>query len=105
VSADTQGTLTGLVLQLDIQAKRLDSGEECKQKAEFVPGLGADRVVAIGNGANDEEMLRHAALGIAVLGVEGMAAKCLNAADIIVPGMAALDLLIYPKRLLATLRA
>jgi soluble P-type ATPase len=91
---------------LRIQAKRLDPGDERKQKAEFVDGLGSQSVVAIGNGANDVEMLHRAALGIAVLGGEGLAAKCLNAADIVVPSIeVALDLLIYPKRLLATLRA
>jgi P-type E1-E2 ATPase len=105
VSADTQGTLAGLASQLGIQAKRLDAGDECEQKAEFVAGLGSDRVVAIGNGANDVEMLHRAALGIAVIGGEGLAAKCLHAADIVVPSTeVALDLLIYPRRLLATLR-
>ena len=106
VSADTQGTLSGLASQLGIQAKRLDAGDECKQKAEFVDGLGSHGVVAIGNGANDVEMLRQAALGIAVLGGEGLAVKCLHAADIVVPSIeVALDLFIYPRRLLATMRA
>jgi P-type E1-E2 ATPase len=106
VSADTQGTLSALAASLEIQVKRLDPGDECKQKAELVDGLGSHSVVAIGNGANDVEMLRQAALGIAVIGGEGLAAKCLTAADIVVPSIAAaLDLLIYPRRLLATLRA
>ena len=105
VSADTQGTLSGLASQLGIQAKRLDPGDECKQKAEFVAGLGSHSVVAIGNGANDVEMLRQATVGIAVMGGEGLAAKCLSAADIVAPSIeAALDLLLYPRRLLATLR-
>jgi P-type E1-E2 ATPase len=106
VSADTQGTLSGLASQLGIQAKRLDPGDECKQKAEFVDGLGSDSVVAIGNGANDVEMLRQAAIGIAVMGGEGLAVGCLTASDLVVPSIeAALDLLIYPRRLLGTLRA
>ncbi len=106
VSADTQGTLSALASQLGIHAKRLDAGDECKQKAELVDGLGSHSVVAIGNGANDEEMLRRAALGIAVLGGEGLAVKCFHAADIVVPDIeVALDLLIHPKRLLATLRS
>jgi P-type E1-E2 ATPase len=65
VSADTQGTLSGLASQLGIQAKRVDPGDECKQKVEFVDGLGFHSVVAIGNGANDAEMLRQAAIWIA----------------------------------------
>jgi P-type E1-E2 ATPase len=71
VSADTQGTLSDLASQLGIKAKRLDPGDECKQKAEFVGELGPHSVVAIGNGANDVEMLRQAAIGIAVIGGRG----------------------------------
>jgi soluble P-type ATPase len=50
-------------------------------------------------------MLRQAALGIAVLGGEGLAAVCLAAAAVVVPSIeSALDLLLYPRRLVATLR-
>jgi soluble P-type ATPase len=70
-----------------------------------VDELGAEHVVAIGNGANDAAMLQQAVLGIAVLGGEGLATACLTAADIVVPSIeSALDLLLYPRRLVATLR-
>ncbi len=106
VSADTQGTLTELATALRTRWRRLQSGDEATQKAVLVGELGAERVVAIGNGANDAMMLRQAALGIAVLGGEGLAAVCLAAADVVVPSIeAALDLLLYPRRLIATLRA
>jgi P-type E1-E2 ATPase len=98
VSADTQGTLTAV-------AEDLGPGDEAEQKAALVEGLGADRVVAVGNGANDARMLERAALGIAVLGPEGLALSCLQAADVVVPDiLAALDLLLFPRRLVATLR-
>jgi len=62
-------------------------------------------VVAIGNGANDAAMLQEAALGIAVLGPEGLAAEALLAADVVVASIEdALDLLLRPHRLVATLR-
>ena len=105
VSADTQGTLSTLAESLKIKAKRLDPGNESKQKAEWVESLGPARVVAIGNGANDAEMLRRAALGIAVMGKEGLSTKSLGAADILAPSIeTALDLLLLPRRLMATLR-
>jgi P-type E1-E2 ATPase len=105
VSADTQGTLASLATSLQVQARRLQPGDEAAQKAALVAELGADQVVAIGNGANDVSMLRRAALGIAVLGGEGMAASCLSAADVIAPDIGtALDLLLRPRRLIATLR-
>jgi P-type E1-E2 ATPase len=106
VSADTQGTLAALAAGLQVGARRLRSGDEAAQKAALVEELGADRVVAVGNGANDVAMLRRAALGIAVLGGEGLAATCLSAADVIAPDIGtALDLLLRPRRLIATLRA
>ena len=50
-------------------------------------------------------MLREAALGIAVVGGEGAAAAALREADVVVTDvLAALDLLLNPRRLMATLR-
>jgi P-type E1-E2 ATPase len=105
VSADTRGTLIELATALRARWRRLQSGDEAAQKAALVDELGAERVVAIGNGANDAAMLQRAALGIAVLGGEGLAAACLAAADVVVSSIeSALDLLLYPRRLVATLR-
>jgi len=51
-------------------------------------------------------MLQAAALGIAVIGPEGAAADTLHAADIVAPNIhAALDLLLHPLRVVATLRS
>ncbi len=62
-------------------------------------------MVAIGNGANDVRMLEWAARGIAVLGPEGLAVSCFQAADVVAPDIgAALDLLLLPRCLMATLR-
>ena len=78
-SADTQGTLTELATALRAKTQRLQSGDEAARKAALVDELGAERVVAIGNGANDAAMLQRAALGIVVLGGEGLATACLTA--------------------------
>ena len=75
------------------------------EKADLVRHLGPEHVAAIGNGANDAMMLREAALGIAVIGEEGSAASVLKEADIVVTDIAhALDLILHPERLVATLR-
>lgn len=51
-------------------------------------------------------MLQDAALGIAVLGPEGAAGGALMAADLAAPGIEpALELLLKPQRLCATLRS
>ena len=106
VSADTFGRLDNIAAQLGVRAKRLEAGRpEAAQKADVVRQLGAERVVAIGNGANDADMLGEAALGIAIVGPEGLAAGALAVADVVVPSIsAALGLLRNPKRLIATLR-
>lgn len=102
LSADTFGTLDQLADQLDIDARRVNSGAE---KLTFLEALGRGRCVAIGNGANDEPMLQAAALGIAVIGPEGAAASALRAADVICRSIVeALDLLLDARLLVATLR-
>ena len=75
------------------------------QKREFVRKLGAEKVVALGNGANDREMLKGAKLGIIIAGMEGCAVEALMASDIQVTTFVdGLDLLLNPRRLRATLR-
>jgi P-type E1-E2 ATPase len=106
ITADTHGTLAALAPDLPVKVHPMNSGPGASQKAALAEALGTAQVVAIGNGVNDAEMLRRAALGIAVLGPEGLATVCANAADIIAPNIeAALDLLLRPRRLVATLRA
>jgi soluble P-type ATPase len=75
------------------------------EKEEFVDSLGAENVVAIGNGVNDSLMLKKAALGIVVIGGEGAAQKTIKEADIVVKDIHdALGLLLNRLRLIATLR-
>jgi len=106
LSSDTHGRLDAIAQQLGVPASRVRMGQpEAEQKAAFVRQLNASSVVAIGNGANDVGMLKEAAIGIIILGPEGLAVDALTASDVAVGSIAdALDLLIHPKRLTATLR-
>src|SRR5512140_1671123 len=106
LTADTHGRQDDLDNALGVRATRLTTDRsQVEQKAEHVRRLGAAAVVAVGNGANDALMLREAALGIAVVGGEGAAAVALREADVVVTDvLAALDLLLNPRRLAATLR-
>jgi soluble P-type ATPase len=75
------------------------------QKEKYVINLGPDKVVAFGNGNNDVLMLRAARLGIAVCLKEGCSSKAIEASQILVKSpIDAIDLLLSPKRLIATLR-
>ena len=105
ITADTHGwcakACQGLNAKLHILGRPIGGPE----KRDFVEELGAESVVAIGNGANDALMLEKARLGIAVVGPEGAAVKAVLAADIAVTNILnAFDLILLPKRLIATLR-
>ncbi len=105
LTADTHGTGGAVARELGIELHRLDPDNGAAQKGDFVRRLGAGRTAAIGNGVNDVEMLREAVLGIAVVGPEGAATKALLAADIVAESpLTALNLLLHPKRIVATLR-
>ncbi len=105
ITADTHGRQAVIDQQLNLRAVRLQPGAEAEQKAEYVRRLGAEKVIAIGQGANDAAMLKEAAIGICVLSTEGTAVAALLAADIVVRDIfEALDLLEKPLRLVASLR-
>jgi P-type E1-E2 ATPase len=105
VTADTHGKAAATASRLGVQLARIKPRDEANQKRALVQHLGAGQVVAVGNGANDGAMLRAAVLGIAVLGAEGLAVGALWEADVVTARIEdALDLLLYPKRLVATLR-
>ena len=105
VTADTRGMAAALAEELGIEVRVIPAGEEGRSKLEYLQELGAETCVAIGNGANDALMLQTAAVGIAVIGAEGVSAGCLLAADIVTTSIGdALSLLLDPLRLAATLR-
>ena len=82
-----------------------DSGQDIG-KIKYVRELGPNLTVCIGNGRNDRYMLKHAALGIAVMLAEGVAVEALKNADVVCTDICdALDLLLNPLRLTATLRS
>jgi len=105
LTADTHGRAKDLPTDFGMQIERLNPGREDEQKAAFVEAIGSDQTVTLGNGNNDVAMLQSARVGICVIGEEGASRRAVEAADIIVHDIHhALDLLLKPKRLLASLR-
>jgi soluble P-type ATPase len=105
MSADTYGTLEQVTAGLPIRVRRVRQTLGATEKRIFLNELGADRTAAVGNGRNDVEMLGAAALGIVIVGPEGAAKEALFAADLIFSQIDhALDCLVHPRRLVATLR-
>jgi soluble P-type ATPase len=79
---------------------------QTQTKADYVRQLGLQKTVSVGNGRNDALMLKETGLGIAVIQEEGAAVETLIAADIVTRSILdALDLLLQPLRLTATLRS
>jgi soluble P-type ATPase len=71
----------------------LSTGGEDKAKAAYVRRLGSGRVACIGNGRNDRQ-------------AEGASVDVLAAADLVAPWVSdALDVLLKPGRLVASLRS
>ena len=105
ITADTFGTAREALAGLPVRLVVLQSGRQDEAKRQHVERLGADRCVAVGNGRNDCRMLAAAALGIGVCQREGAAAQALRTADVVAPDIVtALELLLHPTRLVATLR-
>lgn len=105
LTADTYGTIKPQVAGLPVELTVVKPPGEREQKADFVFRLGLDRTAVFGNGANDLGMFEGAALSVAVVYREGCLSRLMTAADVVVPDpIAAIDLLLKPKRLVATLR-
>lgn len=105
VTSDTRGTAQELEKSLQVKIYKVDSGDEQAKKLNLVQQLGRDTTVSIGNGSNDASMLKESILGICVLGPEGTSSEAIMNCDLVISNInAALDLLLKPERLIATLR-
>ena len=105
LTADTHGLAASQLEGIKCDIHFLKRDYQDLQKELYVLMLGPDLVIAIGNGVNDRKMLKSARIGIAVCLAEGLATDTLRAADLIVTSATdALDLILNPKRLIATLR-
>lgn len=105
LTADTFGTVKTTFASTPFTIHILPQGNENNAKRDYVRALGPSTCACLGNGNNDAAMLSEAALSMAVLQPEGTAWKALSSAMLAVPGIeSALDLLLHPARLKATLR-
>ncbi|ACX73095.1 HAD fAmily hydrolase [Methanocaldococcus vulcanius M7] len=112
LSADTFGTLTDISKHLNVKGLKVEKekyGSEKLAKLKILEEIksqnGNKKIVAIGNGNNDELLLKNADLGICVIGDEGAYSKTILNSDIVVKDIKdALDLLIKENRLKATIR-
>ena len=103
ITADTNGSVSGECSGLPVIVHVLQSNDHTAEKGKFVSEL--DGVICMGNGANDEAMFEAADIAIAITGREGCATSTILKSDLIIDDINdALDLLLNPKRLIATMR-
>lgn len=104
LSSDTRGCGTAVADELGIPIFKVGnrSGED---KLDFLNTVGPEETIVIGNGYNDRFILEDSAMSIAVIGAEGCCTESLLKADLVVNDIiAALELLLNPLRIVATLR-
>jgi P-type E1-E2 ATPase len=105
ITADTFGVAAQQLSSLPVTLTIIPLHDQAQAKLHYLNQLGADSVFAIGNGRNDQQMLKAAAVGVAIIQKEGGAAQAIASADVVCCSILdALDLLSQPKRLIATLR-
>ncbi|WDP89529.1 MAG: ATPase P [Desulfobacter sp.] len=105
ITADTFGTVEQALQGVDCRVVTIPEADQDKAKADYLETLGPGATIACGNGANDELMLKKAALGVAVCLDEGMNTRALLASDLVIKDI--MDLFGYlenPGRLVACLR-
>ncbi len=106
ITADTFGLVQSEMGGIPCKITVLPVENQDAGKLEYIKSLMLENTVCIGNGRNDRMMLKEASLGIAVVQEEGAAIVTILEADILCSNiLTALDLLINPLRLVATLRS
>jgi soluble P-type ATPase len=104
LTADPQGPANEEILGMKAELMKVPEEDSKRGKLDFLKTLNLEMSVAIGNGSNDQLILKEAALGIAVLGEEGVSVSAMKSADIVVKNIQnALDLFLKPRRLITTL--
>ena len=105
LTADTHGTAAKMCEGLPLEIMTFPSEAAMYEKQRILRSLGVKNCCAIGNGRNDILMCQEAALSIAVIEKEGACSRLLRETDITVTSIEdALDLLLLPKRIIASLR-
>ena len=106
ITADTFGLAASQLKDVPCRLEIMKQADQITGKKKYIEEIGRSQVASIGNGRNDSLMLKHSALGIAVIHREGAAAETIMNADVLCRNIYdALDLFTNPDRLKATLRS
>ncbi|HHE37753.1 MAG TPA: ATPase P [Candidatus Cloacimonetes bacterium] len=105
ITADSFGTVHNELTDLPVTISVLSPEDQDQKKLKYVQELGIEKTACIGNGLNDNLMVKEAILGISLIQTEGAASQSLLNTDIVCPDInSALELFYKSNRLKATLR-
>jgi soluble P-type ATPase len=105
MTADTNESTKHTFEGKNIRIANLCPADQAVQKRDYIWLLGRNNAIAIGNGRNDEKMFGEAAFAIGILDTEGACVSTLLKTSVIFRSITeALDALLDPRRLIATLR-
>ncbi len=105
LTADTHGTAKAECEGIPLHLDTFPTSDAAAQKLAKLQELEPSRCACIGNGRNDLLMMEKAAFSVAVMDREGLYAPLLTHSDLCVRSSEeALELFLYPKRMIADLR-
>lgn len=105
VTGDTYGNVLNLLKDLPCKIHIIPSTNQAEEKLKYIMSLDTNKAIAVGNGRNDELMLKEAGLGISILQDEGLFTDTLTSSDLIYKDILdVFDSLLKPNRLKASLR-
>lgn len=105
LTADTHGNAKEECDKYGLKIITLVNGDTVNEKLREIKKLNPKTTACLGNGYNDFKMLGEAELSIGIISDEGIYSGLINNTDIIVKSIEdGIDLLLKPKRLIATLR-
>lgn len=106
VTGDSLGTAKSELEGIPCNMLIVPPIEQGIAKQNYLQKLNFKETISIGNGRNDQQIMKESAIGILIMGNEGIAVEALKAADVVVSNIFdAFNLLQHPNRLLSTLRS
>ncbi|MHA1149323.1 MAG: HAD family hydrolase [Promethearchaeota archaeon] len=107
VSSDTRGNLKTIASKLEVEYVKINPKgiTDSEAKNQELIKLGKDITIAVGNGNNDDLMLKNAVIGIVIIGTEGASVKSIINADVAFNDpINAIDFLLDDTMIISTLR-
>jgi len=105
ITADTYGSVEKALANINCKVVKISKEKQDVSKLDYLLKLGKERTLCVGNGKNDQLMLKESVIGIALIQDEGVCVESLLAADIVCKSI--MDVFAYfksPNRIKATLR-